>query len=66
VGVDYLSVEEFGNEDYPAHRTLFAHNILILEGVDLSAVPPGQYNLIALPLKISRGDGSPVRAILTE
>ncbi len=66
VGVDYLSVEEFGNEDYPAHRTLFAQNILILEGVDLSAVPPGAYNLIALPLKISGGDGSPVRAILTD
>jgi len=66
VGLDYLSVEEFGNEDYPAHRTLFAHNILILEGIDLSAVAPGQYNLIALPLKIIAGDGSPVRAILTD
>lgn len=64
IGIDYLSVDRFGDEDYPAHRTLLSGNVLILEGLDLSRVPPGDYRYSALPLKIQRGDGSPVRAIL--
>ncbi len=66
VGVDYLSVDRFGDEDYPAHRTLLGNGALILEATDLSGVREGQYNLIAMPLKLSEGDGSPVRAILTK
>ena len=38
----------------------------ILEGLVLDEVPPGEYELIALPLKIARADASPVRAILRE
>lgn len=63
-GVDYLSVDRFGDEDYPVHRTLLGHGVLILEGLDLRSAPPGSYTLIALPLKIAGGDGSPVRAVL--
>ena len=66
VGIDYLSVDRFGDEDYPAHRGLLREGILILEGLDLSDVAPGAYNLAALPLKISQADGSPVRAVLNQ
>lgn len=64
VGIDYLSVDRFGDEEYPAHRTLLGNGVLILEGLNLAKVPPGEYTLIALPLKIKGGDGSPVRAAL--
>jgi arylformamidase len=64
VGIDYLSVDAYGDETFPAHRTLLGNNVLILENVNLSAVQPGLYNLMALPLKIEGGDGSPVRAVL--
>ena len=64
VGIDYLSVDRFGDENYPAHRTLLQNDVLILEGLDLSSAKAGNYILIALPLKIAKGDGSPVRAIL--
>lgn len=63
VGIDYLSIEP-----YPAsgrvHEILLAGDVLILEGLDLSAVPPGPYELICLPLAIAGGDGAPVRAVL--
>lgn len=65
-GIDYLSIDEYGNEDYPAHHTLLGSGILILEGLDLTSVPVGDYFLIALPLRIANGDGSPVRAVLLE
>jgi arylformamidase len=66
VGVDYLSVDRYGDDTYPAHRTLLGSGIIILEAADFSSVSDGEYQLIALPLKISEGDGSPVRAILTD
>ncbi|AIE86369.1 cyclase family protein [Fimbriimonas ginsengisoli] len=64
VGIDYLSPDRFGDEEYPVHRTLLGAGIPILEGIDLLQVAPGRYSLFALPLKIAEGDGSPVRAIL--
>lgn len=64
VGIDYLSIDRYGDEDYPAHRALLEANVLILEGADLADVAPGPYTLVALPLKIAGADGSPVRAIL--
>lgn len=64
VGIDYLSVDAYGDETYPAHRTLLGNNVLILENINLFAVQPGLYDLMALPLKIKGGDGSPVRAVL--
>jgi arylformamidase len=65
VGFDYLSVDRFGDEDYPAHRGLLGAEILILEGLDLTGVAPGSYSLSCLPLKLQTADGSPVRAVLT-
>ncbi len=64
VGMDVPSVDHLTSKDLPIHHALDAAGIVILENLDLRAVPPGLYELIALPLKIKEGDGSPVRAIL--
>ncbi|HEX8707159.1 MAG TPA: cyclase family protein [Pyrinomonadaceae bacterium] len=66
VGIDYLSIEEFGSEKFEAHRTLLSSGIVILEGLDLRAVEAGVYELLCLPLKIAggTGDGAPARAVL--
>lgn len=66
VGIDYLSVERFGSEDFATHITLLEKNIVILEGVDLREVPAGDYEIVCLPLKYigGGGDGAPARTIL--
>ena len=64
VGLDTASVDHWESQDLPAHRALFAGGSAILEGVDLSAVVPGDYELIALPLRLADADASPVRAVL--
>ena len=66
VGVDYLSVEKFHSQDHVVHRTLLAHEVIILEGLNLSEVPAGKYELICLPLRLrsNLGDGAPARAVL--
>ena len=63
VGVDYLSVAPF--EDVaPTHNVLLENGIVVVEGLDLSAVQQGRYTLYCLPLKIGGADGAPARAIL--
>ena len=64
VGIDYLSVDKYGDDSLPVHRTLLENDILILEGIDLADVPCGRYYLICLPLSIKDAEASPVRAIL--
>jgi arylformamidase len=64
VGVDTPSVDPFTSKDLPAHQAFLEHDMAILEGLDLSAVPDGLYELIALPLKLVGFDASPVRAVL--
>ena len=66
VGVDYLSVEPSGPKDYSTHQALLGKGIVLLEGADLSRVPPADYTLICLPLPVLGGDGSPARAVLVE
>ncbi len=66
VGIDYLSVDAFECQDFPVHRILLGAGVLVLEGLDLRAVPPGDYELLALPLLLQHGDGAPVRAILRQ
>ncbi|MBI5029833.1 MAG: cyclase family protein [Chloroflexi bacterium] len=66
VGIDYLSAELFDASEPRTHRTLLGASIIIVEGLDLSNVKPGEYVLACLPLKIKDGDGAPVRAILIE
>ena len=63
IGVDYLSVEPFDHGPL-AHRMLLAAEVVILEGLDLSAVEPGLYELLCLPMKIGGADGAPARAVL--
>jgi arylformamidase len=63
IGIDYLSIEPYKG-DGAVHRLLLEHGVIILEGLYLNETPPGIYELVCLPLKISRGDGAPARAIL--
>ena len=64
VGTDGLSVDSLDDPKLPAHRILLRAGVVILEGLDLSRVAAGRYELIALPLLIPGADGAPVRAIL--
>jgi arylformamidase len=64
VGIDYLSIERFDSGDYPVHRMLLQRQVAIVEGLDLSGVPAGRYELICLPLRLAGLDGAPVRAVL--
>jgi arylformamidase len=66
VGIDYLSVEKFGSVDFAAHKALLEREVVILEGLDLRSVEPGEYELISLPLKYlgGLGDGAPSRTVL--
>jgi len=63
VGVDYLSVAPFG-DSVPTHRTLLKAGVIALEGLNLSDVSSGYYDLYCLPLKLSNSDGAPARVIL--
>jgi arylformamidase len=63
VGVDYLSVEPFEG-DGSVHRALLGAGVIVVEGLDLRAVPPGDYTLTCLPLKLVGSDGAPARAAL--
>jgi arylformamidase len=66
VGTDYLSIEKFHSGHHRTHLALLSHNVVIVEGLNLSAVPAGDYELICLPLKIAAGagDGAPARVVL--
>jgi arylformamidase len=64
VGVDYLSIEQFHSGHHRTHRTLLGHAVVIVEGLDLSAPAPGEYQFICLPLRIEGCDGAPARAVL--
>ncbi len=64
VGVDVPSVDSMQSKHLPIHHALAACNIGILESLYLREVPPGVYELVALPLKLAGADGAPVRAIL--
>lgn len=66
VGIDYLSVEKFNFDRPETHWELLGHGVIVVEGLDLSAVPAGDYELICLPIKIEDGDGAPARAVLRE
>jgi arylformamidase len=68
VGIDYLSVERFGSEDFATHITLLEKEVVIIEGLDLRLVSAGDYELICLPLKFigGAGDGSPARTVLRD
>ncbi|HSG99620.1 MAG TPA: cyclase family protein, partial [candidate division Zixibacteria bacterium] len=64
VGIDTPSVDHPHSKTLDAHKTFGAEGVAILENLRLDHVAPGEYELIALPLKLVGLDGSPVRAIL--
>ena len=66
VGVDYLSVDPPGSQGHPAHMALCNAGMVIIEGLDLSHVSPGRYELICAPLKVKDGDGAPARVFLRD
>lgn len=64
VGVDYLSVGGYQKDIVECHQILLGAEVWIIEGLDLSSIQPGNYDLVCLPLKILGADGAPARAIL--
>jgi len=66
VGLDGPSADPSHATEYPAHRTLLQAGVVILEGLDLAAVPPGQYELLCLPLRLAGADGAPARVVLRQ
>jgi arylformamidase len=66
IGIDTPSVDPATSQDLPSHHQLLAHGLRVLENLVLDDVPEGDYELIALPLKLTRADASPVRAVLRE
>lgn len=64
IGRDYLSVEPFGAPTPAVHRKLGGAGIVIIEGLNLSAVEAGAYELICMPLMIEGADGAPARVAL--
>ncbi len=63
VGVDYLSVAPY-DDSIPTHQVLLKAGVILVEGLNLAAIPPGRYTIYCLPLKLAGVDGAPARVIL--
>lgn len=61
VGIDYISVDKYEDEDLSAHNTLLSREILIVEGLELKSIPEGRYEIFVVPLNIPDMDGLPAR-----
>lgn len=66
IGIDYLSIEAFQSDGSPVHKLLLKNNVTILEGLNLSEVNAGAYELICMPLNLQGCDGAPARVLLRE
>jgi arylformamidase len=66
VGIDSQSVDPADSKTLASHQLLLKHDLRVLENLVLDDVPAGDYELIALPLKLTMADASPVRAVLRE
>lgn len=64
VGVDYLSVDRYKAPGHPAHHVLLGAGIVVVEGLNLSGVTPGDYELICCPLLIPGAEAAPARVFL--
>jgi arylformamidase len=66
VGIDYLSIERFKSPGHPTHLALLSKSVVIVEGLNLTGVPPGKYELMCLPMRLrsTLGDGAPARVVL--
>lgn len=65
IGVDYISVAPFQNTK-PTHLTLLEANVIPVEGLNLSQIEPGDYNLVCLPINLGDCDGAPARVVLID
>jgi arylformamidase len=66
IGIDTPSVDPADSKTLPSHQGLRRHHLRVLENLLLDEVAEGDYELIALPLKLAHADASPVRAVLRE
>jgi arylformamidase len=64
LGWDYLSVDALESKDLRVHQKLLGAGVTIIEGLDLSRVPPGPCQLVCLPMKLKDGAGAPARALV--
>jgi len=64
VGVDYLSVGGFTKDGPETHEALLSAGVWVIEGLNLSGIEPGDYDLVCLPLLLIGAEGAPARAIL--
>jgi arylformamidase len=65
IGIDYLSIQRF-NDKLITHKILLKNNVTILEGLNLTGVMPGKYELLCLPIRLTGTEGAPARAVLRE
>ena len=66
VGIDTASIDPAASKALPSHQVIRRRGLRVLENLVLDEVPEGDYELIALPLKLTTADASPVRAVLRE
>ena len=66
VGIDYMSIERFHSPTHAVHVALLSKNVVILEGLDLRAISPGEYYMVCAPLKVVGADGAPARVYLMD
>ena len=66
IGIDTASIDPADSKTLPSHQVIRRRDLRVLENLVLDEVPEGDYELIALPLKLTTADASPVRAILRE
>jgi arylformamidase len=66
IGIDTASIDPADSKTLPSHQVIRRRGLRVLENLLLDDVPEGDYELIALPLKLTTADASPVRAVLRE
>ena len=66
VGIDYMSIERFRSPTHGVHVALLEKGIVIVEGLDLRAVPAGEYFMVCAPLPVVGADGAPARVFLLD
>ena len=66
IGIDTASIDPADSKALPSHQVIRRRGLRVLENLVLDEVPEGDYELIALPLKLSTADARPVRAVLRE
>lgn len=65
VGIDYLSVGSY-EDGVDVHHAFLESGIVVIEGLDLSSVSQGPYEIVCLPLKVIGADGAPARVVLRQ